>query len=365
MVAETSPAGDPFTCWFSECTKASLPLVGGKCASLGELINAGVRVPPGFAVTTAGYARFMNEGGIAKKVLTRLDGLDESNMEALDTVSDDIRQQIEETPFSFELEDLIAEHYRKLSMMCCVPAVPVAVRSSGTAEDMPDASFAGQQDTFLWIRGVEALLEHIRRCFSSLFTARAIAYRIKMGYAHDQVAISVGVQKMANSQTAGVMFTLNPANGDRSTIVINSSFGFGEAVVSGEVTPDEFSVNKISMEVLKRTISTKQVYYGIDLENQVSKLFDVPPERQKIQSLLEEEIIDLAAMGKTIEQHYGTPMDIEWTVDKDMPAGSNVFILQARPETVWSSKKAEPVSQGGGTALDHIVAAMMAGKKIT
>lgn len=359
----SAPEKKPLACWLHECTKDSLALVGGKCASLGELINADVPVPPGFAVTTAGYERFMAEGGIADEVLARLRGLDEEDLDAVGAASAEIRQRIEETPFSLELEDILAEYYRKLSLVCCVPAVPVAVRSSATGEDLPDASFAGQQDTFLWIRGVDEVLRHVRRCFSSLFTPRTISYRARMGYRHDQVAISVGVQKMANSYAAGVMFTLNPMNGDRSTIVINSNFGFGEAVVSGEVTPDEFLVDKVSMETIRRTISVKDVYYGVDPETQTSSKFEVPAERREIQSILDDEIIDLARMGKLIEKHYGRPMDIEWAIDRNLRAGSNVIILQARPETVWSSKDPVSISPGGGSALDHIVAAMMAGKK--
>ncbi len=353
----------PIVCWFEDCNKDSVDLVGGKCSSLGELINAGIRVPPGFAVTTEGYLRFMSEGGMSKQIFKTLEGLDHEDLPALEAASTEIRDLIENLPFSEDFEDDVAEYYRQLSTICCVPAVPVAVRSSATAEDLPDASFAGQQDTFLWVRGIDDVLTHVKKCFSSLFTARAIAYRIQMNFPHDQVAISVGVQKMANSHTAGVMFTINPANGDRASIVINSSFGFGEAVVSGEVTPDEFLVNKISMEMLNRVISKKELYYTVDFVSQTSKLYDVPVERQSIQSIVDEEVIDLAEMGKRIEKHYGRPMDIEWAVDKDMPADANIFILQARPETVWSSKKKEPVAVTG-SAMDHILASVMEGKSL-
>jgi hypothetical protein len=170
-------------------------------------------------------------------------------------------------PISIELEDLIAESYRKLSVRSCIPAVPVAVRSSATAEDLPGASFAGQQDTYLWIRGVDSVMHHVRRCISSLYTGRAIAYRMKMGFPHEQVAISVGIQKMANSFSAGVMFTIHPTNGDRSVIVIDSNFGFGESVVSGEVTPDHFVVNKVALDIMERTISTKEICYTVDLKD--------------------------------------------------------------------------------------------------
>jgi pyruvate, water dikinase len=358
-------SGPPVVCWFEECRKDSVPLVGGKCSSLGELINAGVRVPPGFALTTEGYRRFMAEAGIDREVASLLAGVDAADVEALEKVSVQIRAVIEAQPFSVEIEDLVAECYRKLALRCCMPAVPVAVRSSATAEDLPGASFAGQQDTYLWIRGVDDLLHHMRRCISSLYTGRAIAYRANKGYGGDQVAISVGVQKMANSYTAGVMFTIHPANGDRSVIVIDSNFGFGESVVSGEVTPDHFVVNKITLDIIDRTISQKQICYTVDPKTQTSQAFEVPFERQKVQSLIDDEITELAWMGKQIEKHYGRPMDIEWAVDKDLPAGGNIFILQARPETVWSQKSQRDASGAGGSAMDYILSSLLTGKKVS
>ena len=369
-VMERTPAGSvkarpPVVCWFEECRKDSVPLVGGKCSSLGELINAGVRVPPGFALTTEGYRRFMAEAGIDREVASLLTGVDAQDVDALEKISVQIRAVIEAQPFSIEIEDLVAECYRKLALRCCMPAVPVAVRSSATAEDLPGASFAGQQDTFLWIRGVDDLLHHMRRCISSLYTGRAIAYRVNKGFGGDQVAISVGVQKMANSYTAGVMFTIHPANGDRSVIVIDSNFGFGESVVSGEVTPDHFVVNKITLDIIDRTISQKELCYTVDPKTQTSQAFEVPFERQKVQSLIDDEITELAWMGKQIEKHYGRPMDIEWALDKDFPAGGNIFILQARPETVWSEKSQRAVASPGGSAMDYILSGFLTGKKVT
>jgi pyruvate,water dikinase len=354
----------PIVCWFEECTKDSVDLVGGKCSSLGELINAGVRVPPGFALTTHGFRQFMRDAGIQSAVSKLLDGLDHGDMDKLEEASRVIREMIESCPISIELEDLVAECYRKLSVRCCVPAVPVAVRSSATAEDLPGASFAGQQDTYLWIRGIDDVMHHVRRCISSLYTGRAIAYRMKMGFPHEQVAISVGIQKMANSFSAGVMFTIHPTNGDRSVIVIDSNYGFGESVVSGEVTPDHFVVNKVALDIMERTISTKEICYTVDLKAQKSVSTDIPFERQKVQSIIDDEVTELAWMGKKIEKHYGRPMDIEWAIDKDLPAGGNIFILQARPETIWSNKQQAPVSTGSASAMDYIVANMIAGKRL-
>ena len=363
--AGPAPAAPPVVCWFEDCRKESVPLVGGKCSSLGELINSGVRVPPGFALTTEGYRRFMAEAGITRELQALLDGLDVNDIEATEAASAHIRTLIESQPFSEEIEDQVAECYRKLSVRCGLPAVPVAVRSSATAEDLPGASFAGQQDTYLWIRGVDEVLHHMRRCISSLYTGRAIAYRANKGFGDDTLAISVGVQKMANAYTAGVMFTIHPASGDRSVIVIDSNFGFGESVVSGEVTPDHFVVNKVTLDIIDRTISQKLICITVDRKAQTSQAIEVPFERQKVQSLIDDEITELAWMGKKIEKHYGRPMDIEWALDKDLPAGGNIFILQARPETVWSARNQAPVAKAGGSAMDYILAGMLTGKKVS
>jgi len=357
--------GLPLVCWFEDCLKESVPLVGGKCSSLGELINAGVRVPPGFALTTEGYRHFMAEAGLAGEIAALLFGVDARDLDALELTSAAIRALIEAQPFPEEIEDAVAECYRKLALRSCMPAVPVAVRSSATAEDLAGASFAGQQDTYLWIRGVDEVLHHMRRCISSLYTGRAIAYRANKGFGDETLAISVGVQKMANAYTAGVMFTIHPANGDRSVIVIDSNFGFGESVVSGEVTPDHFVVNKITLDIIDRTISHKQICVTVDPKTQTSQTIEVPFERQDVQSLIDDEITELAWMGKQIEKHYGRPMDIEWAVDKDLPAGGNIFILQARPETVWSEKRQASSAAPGGSAMDYILSGMLSGKRVS
>ncbi len=364
VIAAAARARPPLVCWFEDVRKESVPLVGGKCASLGELISAGVRVPPGFALTTEGFRRFMGEAGIEDELRALLAAIDPKDLDALEAVSAHIRAAIEAQPFSQELEDIVAEGYRKLSLRCGLPAAPVAVRSSATAEDLPDASFAGQQDTYLWIRGVDEVLHAMRRCISSLYSGRAIAYRIGHGIDDEALAIAVAVQKMANAYTAGVMFTLHPTSGDRSAIVIDANFGFGESVVSGEVTPDHFVVNKVTLDIIDRTISPKLVCVTVDPRTQISQRMEVPFERQRVQSLIDDEVTELAWMGKQIEKHYGRPMDIEWAIDKDLPAGGNIFILQARPETVWSTRASQPVAPSAGSAMDYILSAMLAGKKV-
>lgn len=349
---------------FENCDNTMVGAVGGKCASLGELMRARIQVPPGFAITTSAYEQFINDNSLKERIFERLKGLNHDQTQELDSASRDIRSWIEAGIISEPLEDVVASYYRLLGRRSRVPALPVAVRSSATAEDLPGASFAGQQDTFLWIRGVDQLLDRIKKCWSSLFTARAIAYRLKMGFDHSMVLISVAVQKMVRSFTAGVMFTINPATGDRATIVIDSNYGYGESVVSGEVTPDQFHVNKITMEVVKKTISEKKIYYTTDPKSDEVLKLELHPERQNSQSLLDEEVLELAKFGKLIEQHYGRPMDIEWATEKGLPYRGEIFILQSRPETVWSQKEVKPISTAAGSALEHIVAGLIMGKKL-
>ena len=349
---------------FEDCDNTMVSRVGGKCASLGELMKANIPVPPGFAITTDSYVRFMEDNNLLEKVMKRLEGLDESMVAETEEASKDIRSWIDSGTISEMLEDLFAEYYRLLSRRTRFPALPVAVRSSATAEDLPDASFAGQQDTFLWTRGVDDLLDRVRRCWSSLFTARAISYRIRMGFEHSDVQISVAVQKMVRSFTAGVMFTLNPGSGDPATVVIDSNWGFGESVVSGEVTPDQFQVNKITMEVTKRTISDKAIYYTTDPDTDEVRKLEVDSERRNSQSLLDTEILALAEIANRIEKHYGKHMDIEWATEKSFPYKGEIFIVQSRPETVWSQKKAKPIVEPKASAVEHILAGLLRGKKI-
>jgi len=268
-----------YVLWFEECDLGSIPIVGGKNASLGELLSADIPVPPGFAVTTKAYKRFLEKGNIQNKIFELLKCVKEDDVDSGKKASKSIRTLIESTPIDDDLQDYIGEFYRRLSKRSHVPAVPAAVRSSATAEDLPGASFAGQQDTFLWIRGVKDILTHVKKCWSSLFTARAIYYRTKMGFSHEEVEISVGVQKMANAWTAGVMFTLNPATGDRATIAIDANWGFGESVVSGECTPDNFLINKITDDIIKKSISHKTIAYTRDPVGHRVVKADIPNER--------------------------------------------------------------------------------------
>jgi pyruvate,water dikinase len=324
---------------FNSLNIKSLPQVGGKNASLGEMINAGIRVPPGFAVTTAGYLYFIDETGIKDDIFRILAEMDAGDISAQESASRKIQQTIREAVMVPNIRTDIDDAYGELCENCQVESLPVAVRSSATAEDLPTASFAGQQDTYLWITGADQIVKRVQDCWASLFTPRAIDYRIKNHFPHEKVLISVGVQKMVNSKAAGVMFTINPTDGDPSKVVIEGSWGLGETVVSGSVNPDKFVVDKIIMETTEKTISTKHIECVFDPEKQGVIDADVDEDMQCTCCLEEREIKELVKMGKIIEKHYGRPMDIEWAIDKDLNFPKNIFIVQARPETVWSQRK--------------------------
>ncbi|RLG99456.1 phosphoenolpyruvate synthase, partial [Candidatus Bathyarchaeota archaeon] len=324
--------------WFEELGKEDIPLVGGKNANLGEMLKAGIPVPPGFAITAHAYKRFIEETGIAEQIYKIIEETvtDPNDPKQYEEASKRIRSLIESTPMPDYLAEAIKQAYRELCNRTNIVNISVAVRSSATAEDLPDASFAGQQETYLNVAGEDKLLEKTVKCWSSLFTPRAIFYRTQKGFRHEDVLISVGVQKMVNAKAAGVMFTLNPVTGDRNQIVIEANWGLGESVVSGAVTPDYYAVDKNTMKIIEKKIAKKTVEYVKNPETGETIHAEVPPERQEIPCLTDEEILRLAELGKKIEEHYGKAQDIEWAIDRDLPFPENVFIVQSRPETVWS-----------------------------
>lgn len=335
--------------WFEKLRKTDIPSVGGKNANLGEMTYAGIPVPPGFAITAYAYKKFIEETGIAKKIYEIIDKTvkDKNDPAQYEVASKKIRELIESTPMPKDIENAIKHAYEEMNKKLNTKETFVAVRSSATAEDLADASFAGQQETFLNIRGVKGVLQNTVKCWSSLFTPRAIFYRNEKGFAHEKVFISVGVQKMVNSRVAGVMFTMNPVTGDLSQIVIEGNYGLGEAVVSGSVTPDDFVVDRQSMKIIERRLAKKSVQYIRDLKTGHTVHEEVPAEMQELPCVTDEEVLRLAELAKRIEKHYGKPQDIEWAIDRDIPtAPQNTFIVQSRPETVWSQKPAETPIQG-------------------
>lgn len=322
--------------WFKDLCREDIPCVGGKCANLGELFGKiGAPVPNGFAVTAEAYRLFLEKNQATQRIGALLAGVNMNDLEALEEASRQIRTHIEGLPMPRETGDAILAAYEELCKQRGKKNVAVAVRSSATAEDLPGASFAGQQDTFLNVTG-QTLLRKVQECWGSLFTPRAVFYRDEKGFAHDEVLISVAVQEMIDSKASGVMFTLEPVGGDRNKIVINASWGLGEAVVSGQVSPDEYTVEKGTFRILDRKVFKKQKQIVYDQAGG-TRWTPVPEALQSAQALKDDAIVRLAQYGVQIENHYGTAQDIEWAVDKD----DRIFILQARPETVHQAAKKE------------------------
>ena len=341
---------DELVIWFENLRKTDVPLVGGKNANLGEMINAKLPVPPGFAVTAYSYEKFIKETHIAEKIYEIINETvtDKNDPKQYDAASKKIRKLIEKSAVPEDIENAVKSAYKELNKKLNLKDTFVAVRSSATAEDLPGASFAGQQETYLNVKGAEELIEKVVKCWSSLFTPRAIFYRNEQGFAHDKVFISVGVQKMVNSRAAGVMFTLNPVTGETDEIVIEGNYGLGETVVSGAVNPDDFVVDKKTLKIKEKRIARKTVQYIRDPKTGATVHLDVPEDKQKQPCVTEKEILKLGELAKRIERHYGSAQDIEWAIDKDLSFPKDVFIVQSRPETVWSGKPMETVTQVEG-----------------
>lgn len=343
---------------FTELRMQDVPSVGGKNASLGEMISQlqikGVRVPGGFATTAQAYRDFLSysaNGGetLAKRIENRLSGLDVSDVRALAEAGADIRQWIVDTPFQPRLEAELLDHYRKM-VKAAAGELSVAVRSSATAEDLQDASFAGQQETFLNVVGEANLLHAVKEVFASLYNDRAISYRQQRGFKHAEVALSAGIQKMVRSDLAssGVMFTLDTESGFPDVVFITSSYGLGETVVQGAVNPDEFYVHKPMLEkgkmaIIRRSIGSKLIEMVFDTSPDAKlpvKTIEVPEADRRRFSITDDDVLELAKFAVIIEKHYGRPMDIEWGKDGD---DGKLYILQARPETVNSQKSGDSV----------------------
>ncbi|MHC1568821.1 MAG: phosphoenolpyruvate synthase [Candidatus Syntropharchaeia archaeon] len=325
-----------FVLWFNEIDKEDTSLVGGKCANLGEMTSkTDVPIPPGFATTSEAYKYFIGENNLEKKIVEILKNLNTRDTEALQEKSAEIRKLIEGGKMPPDLEEEIIENYRTLGREIGKDPY-VAVRSSATAEDLPGASFAGQQETFLDVRGEENLIKYVKKAYSSLFTPRAISYREEKGFSHTKVYLSCAIQKMVNSKSAGVMFTLNPATGDRNVVLIEGAWGLGETVVQGSVNPDRFVVRKDTLEIVEKEISEKKKMLVRGESGPVER--EVPEEMIRSPCLTDDEIRTLTEYGLRIEEHYETPQDIEWALDGNT---NKLYILQARPETVWSIKEKE------------------------
>ncbi|KZN30629.1 phosphoenolpyruvate synthase [Pseudoalteromonas luteoviolacea S2607] len=339
-----------YVLWYQELGMHDVPRVGGKNASLGEMIsnlaNAGVQVPGGFATTAEAFNEFLEQSGLNEKIHTILDTLDVDDVNELAKVGSQIRQWVIDTPFQPELDQAIREAYKSLHGEDSND-VSFAVRSSATAEDMPDASFAGQQETFLNVRGIDAVMVAIKHVFASLFNDRAISYRVHQGYDHRGVALSAGIQRMVRSDKAssGVMFSIDTESGFEDVVFVTSSYGLGEMVVQGAVNPDEFYVHKPTLAkgnpaVVRRNIGSKaiqMIYSSDESHGKQVEIVDMDPALSNKFSITDEEVQELAKQAVIIEKHYGRPMDIEWAKDGN---DGKLYIVQARPETVRSNEDA-------------------------
>ena len=326
--------------WFDEIGKEDVGIVGGKGANLGELTSFGLPVPPGFCVTASGYTKFIKYAELDEVVKFLMEAVDVENVDELTNASKEIQKKIKEKEFDPELKEEILSAYREFSENIGVKDPEVAVRSSATAEDLPDASFAGQQDTYLHISGEEELLNHIRDCFASLWTSRAIYYREKQNYDHFDVALSVVIQKMVNSEKSGVMFTANPINNSKDEMMINASYGLGEAVVSGIVTPDEYIIDKKTKIVIEKNIAEKE-YMVIKNEDGVgTRVVNVKDilgaDAVKAEALSPKELDTLVERGLKVEKLYGSVQDTEWGFDRDT---KEFYFLQSRPITTLGDKE--------------------------
>lgn len=328
--------------FFNEIKKDDLPIVGGKGANLGEMTGNGLPVPPGFCVTAGAYKDFIHYAELDEVITFLIESLNVDDVEQLNDVSKEVRQKIMEAPILPELEEEIKKSYLDFSKSINMTDPEVAVRSSATAEDLPDASFAGQQDTYLHIRGEEELVKHVKMCWASLWTGRAIYYREKQHFDHFDVLLSAVVQKMVNSKKSGVMFTANPINQNTDEMMINSSWGLGEAVVSGTVTPDEYIIDKKTKEIKEKHVASKlsmvvkkEDGVGTEVVNVEDYLGKDAVEEE---SLTRDELNKLIEMGLKIENIYGSVQDTEWAFDKDT---GEFYFLQSRPITTIGAEEKE------------------------
>jgi pyruvate,water dikinase len=361
-----------YTKRFEELRSADRELVGGKCASLGELVNAGLPVPAGFAVTVQAFEDFRDVANLRSELKLLVRGVDPASSSALHSAHDRAIELVQRQPLPEAMEAEIRGAYQALASEAVMrrgsgdpERVAVAVRSSSVDEDGDAASFAGQQETYLWVVGADEVIERVRECWASMYSPQAIAYRHSLDDKHAQEAskISVAVQLMAKADVAGVTFTVSPRTGDRSVMAINASWGLGQAVVSGEVTPDEYWLNKVGLEVTSTRVAHKLHEYVPTSTGVGVELRDVPVERQDIACLQDGDVLALARIGLEIERHYGSPQDIEWAIERADDGTPTVMLLQSRPETNWKKRRDEQANQSVSTATVGLMGYISAASK--
>jgi pyruvate, water dikinase len=353
--------------WFADIGLQDRPHVGGKGGSLGELQRAGITVPPGFVVKTGAFERFIQALERKAPVRSVVESLKDADLSVAAARCAQVRARVEAEELPADvLEEISAAH----AALCGggdgsssggkgsggggrveVPVVPVAVRSSATTEDAADASFAGLQDTYLWVTSLEQTLLRVRSCWASLYSVESVTYRRKRNLPEEGVAMAVVVQKMVDARTAGVMFTRSPLTGDRSVVTIEGSWGLGSAVVGGEVTPDRWVLGKITGDISVRDISEKLIQHT-PLPGGGTEHVDVEESLRRAPCMSDEELQALRAIARKVERHYGHPQDIEWAVERQ---SNEILLLQSRPETVWSTKEATPVARPAADPRSHVM----------
>jgi pyruvate, water dikinase len=360
---------DSLVCGISEVRARDRAAVGGKAASLGELIRAGIRVPAGFVVTVEAFRRalrVLDPGGEIARAVGRLPAGDQ---DAIARVSAQARARIGAALLPDDVREQVSARYRGLGAGepgtvegggagedggAAESGVPVAVRSSATGEDAAETSFAGLQDSYLWVRGEQDLLARVRDCWASLYNAEAVGYRLRMKVAEQDLAMAVVVQRMVDPRCAGVMFTCSPTTGDRSVIAVEGCWGLGSALVSGDVTPDCFVVSKVTGEIVRSAVGVKLRLHRAGPGGTGVTADDVPGPLQEAACLTDAEVAALAQLGRRVEDHYGAPQDIEWAITEGASPGENVVLLQSRPETVWARRRTDPVATPKARAVDHV-----------
>ena len=348
---------DQLVLWYDEMDGGDYPLVGKKNANLGEMQKGGIRTSPGFALTLRANELFVSQTGIKDKLADYLESLGQATLENSKAASEFAVKLINEASMPAEIAEAATTAYQRLCEMSSTPDVPVAVRSSG-AVSMP-----GQMETYLNIRGESDLIDYTKKTWASAYHVEAITYRLNKGMGF-LLSIGVGIPKMVNSRVSGVVFTLNPLNGDRSKIVIDVSHGLGEAVVSGLVTPDNYLVDKVTLSVIKSTKGSKEVKcvyrdHGSDIDT-----VETSEQERTGFCVSAEELAEIARVSKAIDKYYGKPYDIEFAIDADLPFPDNVIILQVRPESVWAAKEASAKTEKKADAMDRIVSQLVTGVRI-
>jgi pyruvate,water dikinase len=318
-------------------------------------------VPSGFVVTTAAFESFLSDVDPGGSLRRGIEQLAPNDHDTCARVAAETRTKIEGAALPAELQEKIARHYYELQQTSSGAGDAVAVRSSATSEDSAEASFAGLQDTYLWVRSLKALIENVRKCWASLYSVESVVYRRRLKLSEQGLAMGVVIQRMIDSRCSGVMFTRSPSSGDRSVVVVEASWGLGSAIVSGEVTPDKYVIGKITGEILIRTVSAKIRQHRPDSVGEGVIEQEVQIDQQNIPCLSDDELHALVDIAKRVERHYRCPQDIEWAFARDLPAGENLFLLQSRPETVWVAKDAIPVAAPKSKPFDHVFSLLSRG----